>query len=155
MSKQCTSCKEYKSLDLYHNRKDSKDGKASQCKVCRKKVIKKWRENNHEKHKEIYQKHNRIWCKNNPDKRRGSRKQANMGRSSRVRQNTPNWADTKKIADIYIECRIKSKSEGIEYHVDHIVPLKHHLVCGLHVPDNLQIIPQWENDSKGNRFYVK
>lgn len=55
------------------------------------------------------------------------------------------WANKKILQQIYISC-----PEG--YHVDHIIPLIHPLICGLHVESNLQYLTKSENSSKGNTF---
>jgi hypothetical protein len=61
---------------------------------------------------------------------------------------TPQWANLKKIKEIYKNC-----PKG--YHVDHIIPLKGKYVCGLHVENNLQYLTAKENIKKGNRYIDK
>ena len=53
---------------------------------------------------------------------------------------TPPWADHDAIASIYATASALSETTGIEYHVDHIIPLQGETVCGLHVETNLQIL---------------
>lgn len=69
----------------------------------------------------------------------------------------PNWARTlkirKKILSIYIEAQLRNIQSRTKYQVDHIIPLYSTKVCGLHVPENLQIIPKRTNELKSNIFY--
>ena len=69
-------------------------------------------------------------------------------RRKRVRQATPIWADKETIKDFYME------AQYFNLQVDHIVPLIHEAVCGLHVPDNMQLLSLSENARKGNRFAI-
>lgn len=66
---------------------------------------------------------------------------------------TPKWADRKAVLAAYLEARRLTKETGVQHHVDHIVPLKSPIVCGLHVEHNLQVIPGVENSRKGNRHW--
>lgn len=67
---------------------------------------------------------------------------------------TPNWLNKQQKLAIKLEYQLASwcsKVMQMEYHVDHIIPLKGLNVCGLHVPWNLQVIPAKDNIKKGNR----
>lgn len=68
---------------------------------------------------------------------------ANTLRYSRQRDATPPWVSRKALRSIYKNC-----PQG--FHVDHIHPLKHPLLCGLHVPWNLQYLPAVDNLRKRN-----
>ena len=65
---------------------------------------------------------------------------------------TPPWIDHAAIARIYKKSSQLTAQNGIQYHVDHIVPLQGDEVSGLHVHTNLRIVPAHINNKKGNRF---
>jgi hypothetical protein len=76
-------------------------------------------------------------------------------RRATKRNATPAWADLEAIQAFYEDAKTLETIFGWKFHVDHIVPLKHPKVCGLHVPANLQILSATDNLSKHNKFNVK
>lgn len=62
----------------------------------------------------------------------------------------PAWADLTSIKRIYRAAREMTLKYGVFYTVDHIVPLKSKVVCGLHCEANLQILTKSDNSKKFN-----
>jgi excisionase family DNA binding protein len=73
-------------------------------------------------------------------------------RHRELEQRTPKWADLSAIYAFYYRCEEISRRTGIPHHVDHIVPLFGRNVSGLHVGENLRVIPASENLRKSNRW---
>ncbi len=69
---------------------------------------------------------------------------------------TPKW-DIELTRFIELEavklCRIRQQYTGIKWHIDHVIPLRGKTVSGLHVWNNIAVIPAVVNLSKGNRYY--
>jgi hypothetical protein len=80
------------------------------------------------------------------------RNDPDLSRKARIEQATPPWADKEAIRLIYEMSKTITAQTGIQHHVDHIIPLKSDLVCGLHIAENLRIIPAVHNLRKGNKF---
>lgn len=53
---------------------------------------------------------------------------------------------------MYIKAQYMNLSSHKKYEVDHIIPLYHPDVCGLHCVSNLQILDKATNQAKGNKF---
>ena len=61
----------------------------------------------------------------------------------------------KRVKLKYLEAQRLSLETGVEYVVDHVIPLQHPDVCGLHNDANTQVITAEENRVKGNSFMIE
>jgi hypothetical protein len=95
----------------------------------------------------------REWYKSNKHVTR-----ANTAKyKSRKIERTPAWLDDEElflIKEVYHLASLRTKATGFAWEVDHIIPLQGKNVCGLHVLENLQVIPMKENRQKSNRFFL-
>ena len=123
------------------------------CAACDNERGVKWAKANRNKHNANAQ----AWREANREKARAASKawtEANRqkvrikvnSRYSGQRERTPLWANLDAIRAIYAEAARN------RLHVDHIVPLKGKLVSGLHVENNLQLLPLSENIRKTHHF---
>jgi len=93
--------------------------------------------------RERHYQRSRQWKKNN----RGSVNADTAARRAALKCATPRWSDRRAIRLKYLE------AAKCGLHVDHIVPLQSKLVCGLHVPENLQLMSPQENFEKNNKHW--
>lgn len=82
----------------------------------------------------------------------GYRASKNSGRRSMGEQTAIAKHFANETRQIYIDAALKTQLEGVQYQVDHIVPINHPLICGLHVPANLQILTEEDNRNKSNTY---
>jgi hypothetical protein len=124
---------------------------------------KNWRERNqehkaeasrvwYERNKEITIKRAAEWAAQNRDKVNLIKTKNRLKRDARTKDQTPSWANISVINFLYATRAWISKETGESWHVDHIVPLMNRKVSGLHVHNNLRIIPARENLNKSNRL---
>ena len=155
--KLCPKCGTTKPLASFSSDKRAKDGKLAVCKPCRAAYIRVWNKANTESNRA----RSAAWAKANP-KRTSARKlawqRANRGvcnsRNAQYKtgklQAYPAWANKKYMELWYKFSKMEEARTGRKCHVDHIVPLRSKLVCGLHCEHNMQILFDKENCSKGN-----
>ena len=75
-------------------------------------------------------------------------------RRRKHRDATPAWLTLEQrdaMRELYLMAMRMTKTTGVPYVVDHIVPLRNPSVCGLHVPWNLQVLTREENLKKSNK----
>jgi len=175
--KMCSKCKENKSILFFGKDKHKVTGLTHRCKECRKEdrlgyyeenkenclaATKRWTLANSNKYKET----THTYYVNN--KERIIKRSLTNQRNNKARYNsyaakyraskfkaTPSWADEGLINSKYWYAQWLSETVGVPYEVDHIVPLQNKVICGLHTPHNLQVIPMVDNRRKSNKFKEK
>ena len=74
-------------------------------------------------------------------------------RKRRIKRATINCPlDQIKVQQLYLDAKRLRAETGKNYNVDHIIPIVHEVVCGLHCFANLRIVPYRANAAKGNTF---
>ena len=164
----CILCKIKKQLDSFYVLKTGKDGYTAKCKTC---VILKSKERalkNHEAYKLYLRNYGKSWRKLNKDKMKKllanhykANKEYYMNKTTirklKIKQAFASW-DRELTSFVFKEayrlCKSRKAMTGIEWHIDHVVPLNGETVCGLHVWNNFQVIPAIENLKKGNTYEI-
>lgn len=159
----CPPCnKEYKAEYYRKNKEKAAEWAREYYKVNTdtiKNKVKVWSEENRDK---VDDKHKR-WRKNNPDrfkkiqqKYRFSNRDKMADKEARRRANMKvddlTEVQKKQIEDLYWLAKDLYAVSGQVYHVDHILPIAK---GGKHVPENLQILPDDLNLSKGSKLDVQ
>lgn len=155
--KKCKDCGESKPLGDFPKGKGYKDGIRPRCKPCHYLLNKKhvnhkwfadWRKRNRESTREYMREYSKI-----PEQ--AVKKLARTRNRQAMKKNaTPKWANQDYIRLFYEGAKIEAARIGEPVDVDHIVPLQHPLVCGLHCEQNLQLLVHKENLAKANTFLI-
>jgi hypothetical protein len=164
--KTCNVCKQQKFIDDFHRDKSRKDNHCSTCKICAvertkaaykadpekgKLRVREWVEKNRARHNEKCAR----WVKNNK-----ATVNARTARRYASRKNaTPAFVEENvdfmwMIQQAYELAKLRTKTTGIIWEVDHEIPLRGKFVSGLHTPWNLRVVPRAENRRKSNTFHV-
>lgn len=173
-AKVCRRCEAQKPSSCFRLDARYVDGLSSWCVDCHRARNSQWAKDNRarltekakhyrEAHREQSRASNRRFKRSNAEKVRADARDWALSNKGRRRASaaahkasklmaTPAWADLAAIRRIYQLAAKAEEITGVRMHVDHVIPLQHSLVCGLHVPHNLQILPGAFNEAKRNHW---
>jgi hypothetical protein len=176
--KECASCKHEKPLSSFGKKSNQPDGLYYYCRSCKAQKDKEYRnkagDSLKEKKRQYYQTNKedisrkakeayltnskpakdraRKWVALNREKHNASCMERHVLKMSR----RPEWARELTLLacqEAYDKAKRLSEMTGVPYDVDHIVPLRGETVCGLHIYNNLQVIPASQNRSKKHLYW--
>ena len=124
------------------------------------KLAREWRKKNPESYKAVYDKSNAKTMGYNVEWNRQARlanpvkyRVRSTERYAQKLKRMPSYANKDVIEVFYWVSRQMWVTMGIQYHVDHIIPLRGKIVSWLHHEWNLQVMRWWDNCKKSNTFY--
>jgi hypothetical protein len=149
-------------LDYYKQHyRNNKEHRKQYCKINKDRIKKQSAESRARRRVKLCEKSKNYYRENKEIikiKRKAYRKKNihviqsnNANRRAIKKQSSFNYKYSKEISTIYKKC-INISNDEKKYNVDHIIPLIHKDICGLHVPWNLQIITSEDNIKKSNKF---
>lgn len=161
--KYCSKGKHWLTLGEFNKRSDMPHILRSHCKKCSSKQstlrrqVRTGRKKSPKRTKEAQLAAQKTACKKFRSKPEYKAKHAatQARRRADKLQATPKWLteyQTEAIEVTYELAKHLSDVFGEKMSVDHIIPLKNKIVCGLHVPWNLQVMPKDVNSRKSNKL---
>ena len=132
----------------YAANKDEKADYQRKYRSANRQKVYEWHAVYYKENKERISERNKAWSQDNVGKANAKTARYYAAKMHR----TPPWANRKKIERIYELAAWTSRITGEQFEVDHVIPLQGNNVSGLHVENNLQVIPRSENRVKNNRW---
>jgi len=156
--KTCTKCGETKPLDFFGKRNGNPLG---ECKSCAATYHAAYRAKHKEKfsayHRARYEsdpqrvaQRNKRWTDTNREKVLAKTRRYQAAKLNAI----PIWTDAEWDNFVFVEAyRLAAQRKtftGFNWEVDHIYPVQGKRVCGFHIAENIQVIPQLTNRRKSN-----